>query len=190
MTTEPNYDFPPPDWLKWTLVALAVIWIAFCLTSCVTGKKATRYFNSHGFQAAQYCASAFPVKSDSIYIPGIPITRSDTTYLPGDSIPCPEHLPGEPPAVVHCPPSPHIRDTTTLHDTLRITKENTAKISALQQQLTLQTDRADKAENGRARWRKLALWTWGIILVLGGGYLFFKSKISFLTNVIKNIHIK
>lgn len=164
--------------------------IILALASCTTQRKATKYFDQHGFQAAQYCAAAFPVRDSTIFIPGQIKVIHHTDTIPGDSIPCPEQLPGQPPAVVHCPPSIHTTDTIIRHDTTLVIRENTAKTAALQQQLTLSIDRTEKAENGRGNWRKRALWTWGILLFVGGGYILYKTQTAWFTNVLKNIHIK
>src|SRR5690625_2947680 len=73
------------------------------LGACTTQKKAVKYFDNHGFQAAKYCAGAFPVISDTVFKPGKPIHKIDTTYLPGNSVPCPPG--GKETVYIPCPPA-------------------------------------------------------------------------------------
>lgn len=168
-----------PFSIKMLIIACAVLGMMFLLFGCTTQHKAAKYFDSHGFQAAQYCATVFPVKSDSVYLPGSIIRTSDTTYLPGDSIPCPQQKPGSPPAVVHCPFSLHIRDTLWLHDTLRITKENPAKDSIItgqarqisEQGIRLQIEKDKASHRGRLMWG-----TWIVLALLISGWVILKVE--------------
>lgn len=154
------------------IAALVVLFLGFLLTGCTTESKAVKYMNSHAFDAARYCATAFPVKDSIIYKPGQTIIRSDTTVLPGDSIPCPDQEPGQPPAVVHCPPSRIIHDSIFVHDTTTIIRENTAKTADLTGQLAIATSQYAKAR----KWKPRTLWTWGILAVLIGGGVILKVK--------------
>jgi hypothetical protein len=159
------------------MIALAIIFLGWILTGCTTEKKAVRYMNAHGFQAAEYCAAAFPVKDSTVYLPGQTTVIHHTDTVPGEVIPCPAQKPGEPTAAVHCPPSTNTVDTITRVDTLRIKTENTAKIAALTGQLAVITSRAANAENGRGNWRRWCLITWGILALGGGVFVAAKFKI-------------
>lgn len=180
--TNNEYDFPLPSWLKLVLVAIAVLWIAFFLTSCQTQKKVTRYLNENNRFAANYCGLAFPVRDSIIYKPGQTITKSDTSYLPGDSIPCPVvdnyvktdyvKTKKEKTMYVHCPPNRLIRDTIIRFDTTTIIRENRAKIEA--QELTI-NDLNKKVDKFK-QWKARAIWTWVILAVLIGGGIVLKVK--------------
>lgn len=161
----------------WVLIALAILFFGWLLAGCTTEKKAVRYMNAHGFQAAEYCAGAYPVKDSTIYLPGETTIVHHTDTVPGEVIPCPEQQPGQPPISIICPPSTNTVDTITRVDTLRIKTENTAKIVALTGQLAVSTDRADKAENGRRKWRLRAIITWAALALGGGAFVAAKFKI-------------
>ena len=188
MQNNNDYDFPLPGWFKIVLVAIAVLWMAFFLTSCQTQKKVTRYLNENNSFAAEYCGLAFPVRDSIIYKPGQVISRSDTTYLPGDSLPCPHHIADVNKKVyVHCPPNQLITDTIFKVDTITVIRENTAKISSLSQSNTTLSNSLktykDKAEHrGKLMW-----WTWGILTVLIAGYVFIKSRTAIFTNIISGL---
>lgn len=178
---------------NYVCVGAAVLLLMFFLFGCTTERKATRYFNEHGYKAAQYCAAAFPVKTDSVFLPGKPIIKSDTTFLPGDSIPCPPQKPGAAPPVVHCPPSLVIRDTIIQRDTLRITKENPAKdsiIAGQAKQISEQGIRLQIAED-KASHRGWLMWgTWVVLAVAIAGWIFVKSKSAVITTVVNQIKNK
>ena len=159
------------------MITLAIIFLGWILTRCNTPQKAARTFDKHPLEAAEYCAGAFPVRDSTIYLPGQTTIVHHTDTIPGEIIPCPEQQPGQPPASVSCPPSTNTVDTVTRVDTLRIKTENTAKIAALTGQLAISTDRAEKAENGRDKWRRWCLITWGILALGGGAYAAAKFKI-------------
>ena len=161
----------------WVLIALAILFFGWLLTGCTTEKKVVRYMDAHGFQAAEYCAGAFPVKDSTIYLPGQTTVVRHTDTIPGETIQCPPQLPGEAAATVKCPPSIVTHDTATRVDTLRIKTENTAKIAALTGQLAVTTTRAEKAKNGRDKWRRWCLITWGILALGGGALVAAKFKI-------------
>src|SRR5690242_1830355 len=70
-------------------------WFIMGLAGCTTQRKAVRYFNKHGFEAAGYCAQAFPitdsvthsttVKYDTITTPGGMVIVKDTTICPASN---------------------------------------------------------------------------------------------------------
>lgn len=192
MQNDNDYDFPLPGWFKIVLVAIAVLWMAFFLTSCQTQKKVTRYLNENNSFAAEYCGLAFPVRDSIIYKPGRVISKSDTTYLPGDSIPCPE-LPNYDkskngkPVYVHCPPNKRITDTIFKVDTITVIRENTAKISYLTQANTTLSNSLKTYKNKAEHRGKLMWWTWGILAVLIAGYFFIKSRTAIFTNIISRL---
>jgi hypothetical protein len=75
-------------------ILIALLIVAGLFPACTTQKKqqgkALQYFQNHPGELAEFYASKFPVT----YTEGKDtVIRVDTTYLPGDSVPCPEaHL--------------------------------------------------------------------------------------------------
>lgn len=100
---------------------IIIMCIVALLCSCVTDKKlqgyAQRYYLLHPNELAHRCAEEYPAK----VTPGIVIRKSDTTYLPGVSIPCPEYTDSTGTVKkdsVKCPGIKLIHDTLSVHDTL------------------------------------------------------------------------
>lgn len=148
---------------------LTVVLLLFTLSSCLTDSKlkkhADMYYAAHPDAFAHRCADLFPVS----FLPGVPVTKSDTSTIPGIIVPCPDQItinpvtgdtsrtPGK---KIECPPSLIIHDTTRIHDTI----ENTARIKALgydtarlNNQVVLTTAKADKAEKRGNIWRFVAV---------------------------------
>lgn len=179
-TKNSNHNPTPEQWAIWILWGIMVLWAMILISSCTTERKATNYMNNHAFAAANYCASAFPVRDSIIYKTGQTITKSDTTYLRGDSIACPpvDHIPEAGKLVyVKCSPSKIIHDSIFKTDTINVIRENTAKTAALTGQLAIITTKQKEAENGRRKWRQRALITWAICLIGIGGFTLTKFKI-------------
>lgn len=178
MIAKNQYDFNPKGWLRIIFITAALAWfLLLILSSCTTERKAVKYMDNHGFQAAKYCAKAFPVRDSIIYQKGEAIIKSDTTYLEGDSIPCPvltnyDKTKKGKPVYVHCPPSKIIHDSVFVHDTVTVIRENTAKVKAQQGRITLLIHEVEKYKP----WKGRALWTWGILSVLIGGGIVLKVK--------------
>jgi len=101
--------------------------IVFGVTSCTTERKAIKFLNKHPLVAADYCASKYPVVPT--YIKGKDSIIEKTVEVKGDSIPCPPNEKGEV-VKVKCPDAKLVYQNVYRTDT--ITKENTAKLSALQ----------------------------------------------------------
>lgn len=156
----------------------SILILLLILTGCVTERRATRYMQTHGFFAASYCASAFPVKDTVVFKPGRQpvIPAPDTILIPGDSIPCPVSIV---PEKVKCPDGTIIKIPypVPVHDTMVITRENTAKAAALQSSLDKQSTSLQNAENGRKKWRQWALITWAILAVGIAGFVMSKFRI-------------
>jgi hypothetical protein len=152
----------------------------------MTPYKATHYLEKKSLLPG-ICAARFPVKDSTIIRTGPVIIKHHVDTVPGPSVECPPQLPGQPPTMVHCPPSTARTDTFIRIDTLTIIRENTAKTAALTNSLAVTKEQLRSAENGRGNWRGRALWTWIAIVVIGGGYLFLKSRLSFLTDIINKL---
>lgn len=171
------------------LIAFLIILIAF-LSSCTTQRKATKYFNQHGFEAAKYCAAAFPIRDSTIYIPGETVVKSDTVTIEGDSVPCPI-LPGQIDTFfVKCPPSQIIHDTIFRTDTVKVIKENTAKdtiIAGLNNKISIQKEKTEVAQQKATHRGKLMWGTWILLALIICGYFFLKSRTALISNIIKKL---
>lgn len=162
------------------------------LSSCMTQKRAVRYFQDHAFAAASYCSTAFPIKDSTVYLPGRQVVLpGDTILIPGQTVPCPP-----PPAkqVVHCPDSRLITDTLLRTDTITLWRENTAKTTAMT--LTVARLRTDSIKTvtalitskAKATHRGWLMWgTWIILFLIIVGYIFVKSRTALLSSVISGI---
>lgn len=115
------------------LVVMAAIIATLLLSGCMTPQKlkqhALLYYSLHPEEYAHGCADKYP----PIVKAGKTITKTDTTWLPGESMPCPEATidssTGKPKKdSVHCPGTKIVHDTTSVHDTII----NNALVGALQ----------------------------------------------------------
>lgn len=143
------------------LQILTALLISAGLISCgLSHKIATRWMDKHPDTVAVRCALDFPCVPGEI-ISRDTIHKTDTAYLPGDSIPCPA-TDSSRPVYVHCPPQLTIRDSVTVHDTAWVLD------SALVSVLKAQRDSADRAlvnvsadrdrlKTGRNTWRSIAI---------------------------------
>lgn len=141
--------------------------IVFGVTSCTTERKAIKYLDKHPLVAADYCASKYPVVPT--YIKGKDSIIEKTVEVKGDSIPCPPNEKGEV-IKVKCPDAKLVYQNVYRTDT--ITKENTAKLSALQiryndldKQHAIQSDKLIRANKWRAWFFVLAVLV-GVYVVL------------------------
>ena len=144
--------------------------IVFGVASCTTERKAIKFLNKHPFVAADYCANKFPVIPT--YIKGKDSIIEKTVEVKGDSIPYPPNEKGEV-IKVKCPDAKVV--TRDVYRTDTITKENTAKLSALQQrynnldkQYAITKDKLTDARKWRVRFFLLA----GLV----GVYVFLKLR--------------
>jgi len=74
--------------------------------------------DQHAFDAARYCSESFPCSTGDIH-PGMPMHFTDTLYMPGDSVECPDQFP-DAGKKVPCPPTKIIRDSIHVTDTLSV----------------------------------------------------------------------
>lgn len=173
--------------MKYTNVLIVFTLILFSLaatTGCITKKKVQKYLHANPEFAAGYCAEAFPVITDSIYIPGE--LRTDTLINEVERY-----------IEVDCPPADTVNkiqwkiktETRTIEkritDTVRIVKENTAQLKAIQlSAIRLQTEndllRNDlKAMTGKRN--KNMYWLWALLaLIAVRTYLKIRFKIKWL----------
>lgn len=145
-----------------------VILACLALASCITPAKFQEWAKAHPDQSARICSDLYPVKTE--YREGTTITRTDTAYVTGDSIPCP---PAETGKVVYVK-VPDTRTITVYQDRVdTVVHENTAHVRALQgdsahlvvQNGVLQAER-DKAKETS---RKAIYWAIGLACSLGLG---------------------
>lgn len=165
----------------------AIILILFSLatfTSCITKKKVQKYLHNNPEFSANYCAEAFPIKTDSIYIPGE--IKTDTLINEVERY-----------IEVDCPPADtinkiqwkiktEIRTIERLRvDTIKLGKEVTAKVRALElanlrianENEMLRNDL--KAMTGKRN--KNMYWLWAVLaLIAVRTYLKIRFKIKWL----------
>ena len=136
-----------------------ILIIAAVLTGCKSAEK-----------LAQKCADRFPVKAETVYIPGE--SRYDTTYIAGDTMVLQDTIRVECDSAkqvitkyvyrtVNCPDSKVITQYVT--DTVRITQENTAKTAYLQLSIDALTEK-NKGQGKALLWLSvgcfvLLVWT-------------------------------
>lgn len=177
MEASNNYR-PDEDWVIYAFAAIIIIVFSFFAFGCTMQRQAVKYMNNHAFQAAQYCAGAFPVKDSIIYKEGQTKVISHTDTIAGQQINCPPAVVNgkEKIVTVKCPPSIRRTDTIYRTDTITSIRENTAQISALAIQRDKYSTELKEAKDGRRNWRKWALITWAFIAVGAGGFIMSKLK--------------
>jgi hypothetical protein len=121
---------------------------------------ATKWMNSHPDTVATRCAKDFPCVPEEIIFSDT-VHTIDTSYLPGDSIPCPANDSGKT-VYVKCLPRLVIHDSVKIHDSIPIL--DNARIYALAAQrdsvsralVKISADR-DRLKSGRNTWRSIAI---------------------------------
>jgi hypothetical protein len=153
------------------------------LGSCATDKNFVKFQANpkHEEQAAQHCATWYPIKQFTNTVTKTVQGKTDTIAVPGETvyIDCAEAVKNalddasKRHIAVKCPPSKVITKNVTVyvHDTT--VEENTAQIRAyalqngvLQADLAAKTAEVDKYKADKRWWEKYALWTWGILLLI------------------------
>lgn len=138
--------------------------------SCVSSKRAANILEQRG-ELAGICADKYPPKTE--YKQGQTIVKSDTAYLPGDSIPCPPSIHGNDTVIVKvkCPNHRIIHDTITRTDTIR--EENTKRVADLYGKLGIANKEIydqDKEIKTLTKQRNLlSLSLFGLLALLGAG---------------------
>lgn len=139
------------------------------LCSCMTEQKATDYLVSRN-KLAGICNKVYPAKS--IYLPGTAITVRDTSFLPGDSVPCPPTTTGKETIIkwVKCPDQIIIRDTTTRVDTfydpnIRAIQEYQFQLGNKDAEILYLKSENEKETSKKVKWRNAALSGWGLIIM-------------------------
>lgn len=147
-----------------------ILFACLVLVSCITPAKFQDWAQRHPDESSRICSDLYPVRSE--YREGTTITRTDTAYVRGDSIPCP---PAEMGKVVYVK-VPDTRTITVYRDRVdTVVHENAAHVRALQgdsahlvvQNGVLQAERDKAKETGR----KALCWAIGLACVLGVGVL-------------------
>lgn len=160
----------------------AILFFASCSSVAKQQRNAEAFYATHPEKLAWQCAVKFP--PDTIFKPGTVSIRSDTTFLPGDSVPCPPvmNAAGETVSVkVKCPDSKVIHDSIFKTDT--ITKLSTDLLdyygfqndSLRRVLLITQTQKAEASKTAGNR-----LWfIIGLIIALGAyAFLNLKKRIT------------
>lgn len=166
-----------PMYIFFILMALLL------LAGCMTARKAEDYLKSKN-KLAEVCATNFPVHDstytkdsiafDTITKAGEPVFLRDSFYIVGDTIVKTVYK--------QCPAQQTITKTV-MHDSI-IIRENTARVAALQQQLTdekikngIISAQLNDTKAGRSKWRMWCLITWSLCGLYG--FLKFKRLIPF-----------
>lgn len=138
--------------------------------SCVSSKKAANILERRG-ELAGICADKYPPKTE--YKQGQTIVKSDTAYLPGDSIPCPPSIIGKDTVMVKvkCPDHRIIYDTITRTDTIQV--ENTTRVADLYGKLGIANKEIYDQDREIKRLTKqrniLSFSLFGLLVLLGVG---------------------
>jgi hypothetical protein len=142
-------------------IGFTALLISAGLISCGLSRKiATRWMDGHPDTVAVRCALDFPCVPGEI-ISRDTVRKTDTTYIPGNSISCPTTDSGSP-VYVHCPPQFTIRDSTTVHDTAWVLDSARIRILTAQRDsvnralVNVSADR-DRLKMGRNTWRSIAI---------------------------------
>lgn len=146
------------------------------LTSCLTQKKKLRIakevMNDNRVELAKLCTTHFQPRVE--YKEGKVIHTSDTTYLPGDSVPCHPNSKGD---IIHvkCPDKPVIRDTIWKTDTAF--QIDDAALFVLTDSLLKEKSKSAILDRDLKKTKKiLGRFYWAIGLIIGGVFLFIAVK--------------
>ena len=151
-------------------VALIIYAMAF-LFGCKSPEKAIDYLKKKGALAGA-CADNYPVKDSIIYkggdtvtntveTPGVTITKTDTVFIDGKVI--------YKTSFIKCPPS---KETTkTIHDTVTVYIENTAKIAVLNNIISAKDAEIKAITADKEKFQKRA-GRWWLLLIIGAGLMF------------------
>lgn len=160
--------------MKYTIFFLLIIALAACNTVSKQQRKAETFYNAHPEKLLKQCGEKVP--PDTIFKSGEVITKTDTTFIKGDSVACPPVVneKGETVYVkVKCPDSKIIHDSIFKTDT--IIKVNTALVDYYRFQndslnralIQSNTQRDDAEETAKNRlWIAIAL-----AVALGAGVI-------------------
>ena len=171
---------------------LLVLILAVCLcTGCMSERKATNYLKDKG-RLAEVCAAEYPVKESVEFKPGDTVTQVIET--PGEVVIIYDTVYNEKQIVkidtfkARCPAT---KSTYySIHDTVYITKENTAKLAALASDYKIKVEESLRykasyeAEHDKALVRLWILIALAAALVV---WLYFKVKQSLAKTAIQRI---
>lgn len=149
------------------------------LTGCMTTEKATNYLLKKD-KLGIICATNYPPRIE--YKEGEIKVYTDTTYLPGDSVPCPPETSGNT-TYIHTKP---LIVTKTKSRTDTVYQANTAMEDVLRNEILRQQDTIGDKEveimvltNKLKASKKLNVYLIGVIVLAGLAFvarLYFKSK--------------
>jgi len=150
----------------WLLIGILII---ACCMGCTTERKAINYMDKHPDVSSKYCGDRF--QSVPKYIKGKDSIRIDTVEVKGDSVECPPVINGTDTVrvKVKCPDQKVLTKTINRVDTIYV--QNEAKIVYLSRALIKSDENINKEEERADTWRKWALWSLGVNLVLLIGLL-------------------
>lgn len=140
------------------------LFLLLLFSGCVSVEKAESVMRAHPKELAELCADCFPVKESEVKV--------DTTFIKGDVIIRTDTVNGDcPDGTVIKIPCPTCKESKP--DTIIVNKEikvrDTAKETVLENERDDYKNKYANMELSRDKWRKLAIWGWGILLALGIG---------------------
>jgi hypothetical protein len=158
---------------KFLAILFIVLWAA-CQFGCGSSRKiekAKKTFDNYEQAAAEYCATKFPVKESVRFLPGDTITNTVTeTKVELVDVDCP---PSEKGTTIKTEVKYKDRTITKfVHDTVEITKENTAEIRSLNGKLQAANDNVQEQAKEAEKWKKKAQsrgkenWSWRGVALL------------------------
>lgn len=144
--------------------------VVLFLTSCkVTEKKAKEYVYSHKDKLAEWCADCFPVKESEVLKGDTVILIDTVSEIISDTVRMQADCPDGSKVVVDCPPNKVITKVVKTHSTDTIKVRDTAHERVLSDEVKEYKDKYANMEQSRYKWRKRAIWGWGILVALGIG---------------------
>lgn len=128
--------------------------ISFFLFGCASQKERSEKFLKENPEVlAQWCNFYFPVKEK--YIKGETITQTDTLYMPGIKIPCPDVEDKDGNIIKHeveCPEKEIIRDVITRIDTVQV--EDSSKLYVLMSEKQRDKSKIEMLQNQIVKQKK------------------------------------
>jgi len=157
-------------------IILAITAVLY-LSSCISTRKAVEVLSNRG-KLSEICADSFKIKDSITYVKK---EKIDTVYFIADSVRYRDTVICYPADTVirniHIPCRSVVIEKT-IHDTITVYKENTAKVDYLSQQLQKEKAYEDNIKRSLQAWRRWAL-RFGLVLLLIVGFeiLKFLNKI-------------
>lgn len=147
------------------------LFLLLLFSGCVSAEKAERVMRAHPKELAKLCSDCFPVKGSEI-IKGDTVVLIDTvSEIVSDTIRVNADCPDGTVVTVDCPPSKVVTRIVKSHTTDTIKVRDTAYERVLSNERDDYRDKWANMEQSRDTWRKRAIWSLGVLLALGAGFV-------------------